>query len=129
MASVGASYRCHLSQQQDAGSEAVSGGGRRLPVSRATCPVCGRSMPVTKAGVFRIHGPLSNRCEGSGMLPSAPISVEPPIHSSSTSTLISTSTSAITVSPVSRLLSLRTLPALRPTLYHPQALQIFIHPM
>ena len=36
---------------------------------RVTCPMCGRSMPVTKAGVFRIHGPLSNRCQGSGMLP------------------------------------------------------------
>ena len=35
--------------------------------SRAGCPVCSRSMPLTKTGAIRIHGPLSNRCTGSGM--------------------------------------------------------------
>ena len=35
--------------------------------SRAICPVCSCSMPLTKAGLFRVHGPLSNRCEGSGI--------------------------------------------------------------
>jgi len=34
---------------------------------RAVCPVCGRSMPLTRAGTLRIHGPLDNRCKGSGM--------------------------------------------------------------
>ena len=34
---------------------------------RATCPVCTRSMPLTKGGGIRVHGPLSNRCTGSGM--------------------------------------------------------------
>ena len=28
--------------------------------SRALCPMCYRSMPVTKAGLMRVHGPLSN---------------------------------------------------------------------
>ena len=37
-------------------------------VSSAACPVCSRSMPLTKSGAIRIHGPLSNRCKGSGML-------------------------------------------------------------
>ena len=43
--------------------------------SRASCPVCGRSMPLTRMGALRVHGPLSNRCEGSGMLPSTPLPV------------------------------------------------------
>ena len=34
---------------------------------RIACPVCTRSMPLTKAGAIRIHGPLSNRCSGSGI--------------------------------------------------------------
>ena len=34
---------------------------------RAACLVCTRSMPLTKAGPIRIHGPLSNRCTGSGI--------------------------------------------------------------
>ena len=29
------------------------------------CPVCGASVCLRKDGVFRIHGPRSNRCEGS----------------------------------------------------------------
>ena len=40
--------------------------------SRAVCPVCCRSIPLTKAGLLRVHGPLSNQCEGSGMSPSSP---------------------------------------------------------
>ena len=28
-------------------------------------------MPVTRAGQMRVHGPLSNRCGGSGMSPSS----------------------------------------------------------
>ena len=36
-------------------------------VSRSVCLVCCRSMPVTKAGLLRVHGPLGNRCAGSGM--------------------------------------------------------------
>ena len=44
----------------------------RPSTSRSLCDVCGRSMPLTKAGVFRVHGPLSNRCGGSGMSPSTP---------------------------------------------------------
>ena len=34
-----------------------------LPVQFAAC----RSMPATKAGLLRIHSPLSNWCKGSGM--------------------------------------------------------------
>ena len=40
-------------------------------VFRALCSVCSRCMPVTGAGVLRVHGPLSNRCAGSGMCPSS----------------------------------------------------------
>ena len=43
-------------------------------LSRAICSVCGRSMPVTKAGLLRVHGPLGNRCTGSGMLIVSPSS-------------------------------------------------------
>ena len=44
----------------------------RPSTSRSLCDVCGRSMPLTKAGVFRVHGPLNNRCGGFGMSPSSP---------------------------------------------------------
>ena len=49
--------------------EAPKGGARaRQPTTvRAPCPVCSRSMPVTRVGALHIHGPLSNRCKGSGM--------------------------------------------------------------
>ena len=40
----------------------------QVSASRASCPVCSRSMPLTKTGALRVHGPLSNRCAGSGML-------------------------------------------------------------
>ena len=43
-------------------------------LSRAICSVCGRSMPVTKAGLLRVHSPLGNRCTGSGMLIVSPSS-------------------------------------------------------
>ena len=43
----------------------------RTSTSRSLCVVCGRSMPLTKARVFRVHGPLNNRCMGSGMSPSS----------------------------------------------------------
>ena len=46
--------------------------------SRAACPVCCRSMPVTKARLLCVHGPLSNRCKGSGMSPSLLPSTHPP---------------------------------------------------
>ena len=47
---------------------------------RAPCVVCDRTMPVTKTGVVRVHGPLGNRCTGSGMPPSlsASINTSPP---------------------------------------------------
>ena len=38
---------------------------------RALCPMCHCSMPVTRAGQMRVHGPLRNRCGGSGMSPSS----------------------------------------------------------
>ena len=67
--------------------------------SRAVCPVCCRSMPLTKAGLLRVHGPLSNRCEGSGMSPSSPPSSTSrsslqPSSSSSSRTDASTSIAA-----------------------------------
>ena len=40
----------------------------QVSASYASCPVCSRSMPLTKTGALRVHGPLSNRCAGSGML-------------------------------------------------------------
>ena len=32
---------------------------------RVPCSVCRRIMPVTTAGLVRVHGPVSNRCPGS----------------------------------------------------------------
>ena len=49
-------------------SDAIQSTNQRS-ANRAVCEVCGRCMPVTKAGLLRVHGPLSNRCEGSGMSP------------------------------------------------------------
>lgn len=46
----------------------------------AVCEVRRRSMPVTKAGKLHVHGPLSNHCEGSGMLRSSLLH-HSPLHS------------------------------------------------
>ena len=46
---------------------ALVSGGQVSSSSRVACSVCGRSMPVTRAGLLRVHGPLGNRCAGSGM--------------------------------------------------------------
>ena len=56
-------------------------------VSRALCSVCGRCMPVTGAGVLRVHGPLSNRCAGSGMCPSSASSAAATATTTTTTTL------------------------------------------
>ena len=56
-------------------------------VSRALCSVCGRCMPVTRTGVLRVHGPLSNRCAGSGMGPSSASSAAATVTTATTTTL------------------------------------------
>ena len=48
-------------------SRALDRGSQLLSSSRVVCSVCCRSMPVTKAGLLRVHGPLGNQCAGSGM--------------------------------------------------------------
>ena len=50
---------------ESSGQDVVS--ASQVRASRAGCPVCSRSIPLTKTGAIRIHGPLSNRCAGSGM--------------------------------------------------------------
>ena len=40
--------------------------------SRSQCTVCHRSMPVTRLGLIRVHGPVLNRCPGSRR-PPAPV--------------------------------------------------------
>lgn len=37
--------------------------------TNATCPMCRRLFSVTSCGLLRVHGPLSNRCAGSGQAP------------------------------------------------------------
>ena len=37
--------------------------------ANATCPVCRHLFSITSCGVLRVHGPLSNRCAGSGQFP------------------------------------------------------------
>ena len=44
-------------------------------------------MPVTRAGVLRVHGPLSNRCAGSGMGPSSASSAAATVTTATTTTL------------------------------------------
>ena len=44
---------------------------------RAPCSVCRRVMPLTRAGLVRVHGPVSNRCPGS-RLPPAPSGLSAP---------------------------------------------------
>ena len=39
--------------------------------SREACPVCLCSMPLRIEGRFRIHGPIRDRCPGSGSLPAS----------------------------------------------------------
>ena len=48
-------------------SVAASGSASFGRADRAACPVCTRSMPLTKRGEIRVHGPVSNRCTNSGM--------------------------------------------------------------
>ena len=43
--------------------------GRVESSSRSVCQVCGCSMSLKQSGEFSVHGPGSNRCGGSGMLP------------------------------------------------------------
>ena len=40
--------------------------------SRSQCTFCHRSMPVTRLGLIRVHGPVLNRCPGSRR-PPAPV--------------------------------------------------------
>ena len=42
-------------------------GGQLSWSSRIACSVYGRSMPVKRAGLLRVNGPLGNRCAGSAM--------------------------------------------------------------
>ena len=42
------------------------------------CSVCGRVLPVRRDGNLRIHGPVTNRCAGSGVAPAAPMAGLPP---------------------------------------------------
>ena len=37
--------------------------------TRAPCSVCHRVMPLTRAGLVRVHGPVGNRCPGSRFPP------------------------------------------------------------
>ena len=48
-------------------SRALDRGSQLSSSSRVVCSVCCCSIPVTKAGLLRVHGPLGNRCAGSGM--------------------------------------------------------------
>ena len=101
MAVVGSSLQCPSSAQyplQVVEHGASGSRSRRAHTLRATCAVCERSMPVTRAGVFRIHGPCNNRCEGSGMLPSAPLPVASSTQSSSAPTVAASPASRVTES-------------------------------
>ena len=98
MAVVGSSLQCPSSAQDPLQVVEPGSSGsrsRRAHTLRATCAVCERSMPVTRAGVFRIHGPCSNRCEGSGMLPSAPLPVASTTQSSSAPTVAASPASRV----------------------------------
>ena len=69
-----------MTQTENDQDDAVGICGDQRSALRALCVVCGRTMPVTKVGVVRVHGPLVNRCTGSGMPPSlsASINTSPP---------------------------------------------------
>ena len=56
-----------------------------LSTSRAVCQVCGFSTYLKRSGEFYVHGPRSNRCKGSGMLPSSQSQSHPPSPSPSSS--------------------------------------------
>ena len=40
--------------------------------NRGQCAICCRIMPLTRAGLVRVHGPVGNRCRGSRNLPFIP---------------------------------------------------------
>lgn len=61
---------------------------RERGVMRALCNVCLRSMPLRKDNTIRVHGPVGDRCPGSGSSPfprDSPIDI-PPRTDSQTST-------------------------------------------
>ena len=60
-----AAHTAHAAGESSSGQGVVS--VSQVRASRTGCPVCSRSMPLTITGAIRIHGPLSNRCAGSGM--------------------------------------------------------------
>ena len=37
--------------------------------TRAPCKICLRPMPLRKDGAIRVHGPVGDRCPGSGIAP------------------------------------------------------------
>ena len=39
--------------------------------SHAQCPICRRTMPLTRAGLIRVHGPVEDRCPGLRKPPSS----------------------------------------------------------
>ena len=45
--------------------------------SRERCGFCRRSVLITKSGRFRVHGPVANRCSGSGSCPTVAAAPSP----------------------------------------------------
>ena len=57
-----------------------AGDGLTSPrTERAPCSVCHREMPVTRLGLIRTHGPVTNRCLGSRCTPAQ--ASDSPVHS------------------------------------------------
>ena len=92
---------------------------RQPTTVRAPCPVCSRSMPVTRVGALRIHGPLSNRCKGSGMFrtstSSAPAAPASSSQSASAVAAYSSSSSSSSSASSSASLSTPSLPPVFPS--------------
>ena len=51
--------------------------GRRQSSARERCGFCSRSVLLTKSGNFRVHGPVSDRCHGSGTSPTVAAAPSP----------------------------------------------------
>ena len=60
-----AAHTAHATGGSSSGQGVVS--ASQVCASCAGYTVCSRSMLLTKTGAITIHGPLSNRCAGSGM--------------------------------------------------------------
>ena len=70
-------------------------------VNRALCKICHRPMPLRRDGAIRVHGPVGERCPGSGV---APLPCDVPSAETPQQTVRQASTEDLSILPHVRIL-------------------------